>query len=127
MMNTRRQPIQISVETEYLENQSQPDKHRYAFAYHITISNTGSRAAQLIARHWIITDGNQEQQEVHGMGVVGEQPLIHPGDSFQYTSGVVLETPIGTMEGSYQLVNDAKEAFEAPISPFLLSVPNVLH
>ena len=121
------QPIIVSVETEYLSRQSQPEESRYAFAYHITIENCGSASAQLLSRHWIIVDANQERKEVKGMGVIGEQPLIAAGDSYQYSSGVVLDTPIGTMQGSYQLIDEQGDQFDAPIHPFLLSIPNAVH
>ena len=124
-MNT--QPIVVSVETEYLSNQSQPEDGRYAFAYHITIENCGAEAAQLLSRHWVIVDANQERKEVKGMGVIGEQPIIAAGESYSYSSGVVLDTPVGTMEGSYQLVDENGESFNAPIQPFLLSSPNAVH
>jgi ApaG protein len=124
-MNT--QPIVVSVETEYLSNQSQPEDGRYAFAYHITIENCGPEAAQLLSRHWVIVDANQERKEVKGMGVIGEQPLIAAGESYSYSSGVVLDTPVGTMEGSYQLVDKNGDPFDAPIQPFLLSTPNAVH
>ena len=124
-MNT--QPIVVSVETEYLSNQSQPEDGRYAFAYHITIENCGAGAAQLLSRHWVIVDANQERKEVKGMGVIGEQPLIAAGESYSYSSGVVLDTPVGTMEGSYQLVDKNGDPFDAPIQPFLLSTPNAVH
>ena len=124
-MNTH--PIVVSVETEYLSNQSQPEDGRYAFAYHITIENCGAEAAQLLSRHWVIVDANQERKEVKGMGVIGEQPLIAAGESYSYSSGVVLDTPVGTMEGSYQLVDKNGDPFDAPIQPFLLSTPNAVH
>ena len=124
-MNT--QPIIVSVETEYLSNQSQPEDDRYAFAYHITIENCGAETAQLLSRHWVIVDANQELKEVKGMGVIGEQPFIAAGESYSYSSGVVLDTPVGTMEGSYQLVDENGESFNAPIQPFLLSSPNAVH
>ena len=124
-MNT--QPIVVSVETEYLSHQSQPEDDRYAFAYHITIENCGAETAQLLSRHWVIVDANQERKEVKGMGVIGEQPLIAAGESYSYSSGVVLDTPVGTMEGSYQLVDETGEPFDAPIRPFLLSTPNAVH
>lgn len=119
--------IKISVITEYLVGQSMPEDNRYAFAYHITIENNCSEAVTLLHRHWIIVDGNQQQQEVRGPGVIGEQPRIAVNGKYQYSSGVVLETPIGTMQGSYQMVNDQGQPIEAPISPFLLAVPNTVN
>lgn len=120
-------PIKISVQTEYLATQSEPENNRYAFAYHITISNTAEHTVQLLARHWRITDGNDHSQEVQGMGVVGEQPHIEPGTSYFYTSGVVLETPVGTMAGSYRMADPDGATFEADIPLFVLSVPGVMH
>lgn len=119
--------INVTVDTEYLAEQSLPEENRYAFAYHITIKNNSSEAVTLLHRHWIIVDGNQQRQEVRGPGVVGEQPRIAVNDQYNYSSGVVLETPIGTMQGSYQMVNDLGLQVEAAISPFLLAVPNTVN
>lgn len=119
--------IEVTAKVQYLANQSQPGNNRFAFAYHITIANHGSEPAQLISRHWIITDANEARQEVQGIGVVGEQPTILPGDAYRYTSGVVLDTEVGTMEGSYQMRDNDGEMFDAPIRPFLLAAPGVLH
>lgn len=124
---TQPQSIAVSVVTEYVQQQSQPEQNRFAFAYHITIENIGTESAKLLGRHWIIIDANQERKEVKGMGVIGEQPTIEAGARYQYTSGVVLKTPIGTMEGSYQLVDEKGDPFNAPIEPFLLSTPNAVH
>ncbi|HEX19837.1 MAG TPA: Co2+/Mg2+ efflux protein ApaG [Acidiferrobacteraceae bacterium] len=120
-------PISISVKTDYIEEQSRPENHRYAFAYTITITNTGPRPAKLISRHWIITDADNQVQEVRGQGVVGVQPRLEPGVSFEYTSGAILETPVGTMEGSYQMVEDDGTKFDAKIPVFTLSAPRSLH
>lgn len=120
-------PIEIAVATRFLADQSAPDDDRYVFAYTITIRNTGRRAAQLVARHWIITDANGKVQEVRGEDVVGEQPWLRPGDDFQYTSGAVLETAVGTMRGSYAMRDDDGDEFLAPIPAFTLSVPRTLH
>jgi ApaG protein len=120
-------PISISVTTDYIEDQSRPESGRYAFVYTITITNTGSRPAKLISRHWIITDADNRVQEVRGEGVVGVQPRLEPGVSFEYTSGTVLETPVGTMEGSYQMVEDDGTEFDAQIPIFTLSAPRTLH
>tara|TARA_R110000787_G_scaffold73495_5_gene163868 strand:- start:698 stop:1072 length:375 start_codon:yes stop_codon:yes gene_type:complete len=120
-------PIEITVTTEYLPHQSKPSDQQWAFAYHITITNRGSEAAQLISRHWIITDGNETQQEVQGMGVVGEQPTISPGESYQYSSGVILETGVGTMTGTYQMRGESGVSFDAPIPVFLLATPRAVH
>jgi ApaG protein len=126
-MTTSTQPIMITVITEYLTEQSQPEENRYAFAYHITIKNQSVRSAKILTRHWIIVDANQERKEVHGEGIIGKQPIILSGDKYEYTSAVVLDTPVGTMEGSYQLVDDGGVPFNAPIEPFLLSIPHAVH
>jgi len=119
--------ISISVNTAYLAEQSDPSADRYVFAYTITIANTGTVAAQLISRHWIITDADNVTQEVKGLGVVGEQPLLQPGESFEYTSGTAMATPVGTMRGSYQMVAEDGNKFDAEIPVFTLSMPRVLH
>ena len=119
--------IDVRVVTEYLSDQSRPEQSHYVFAYHITISNLGDKDVQLITRHWVIMDANQQRQEVNGIGVIGEQPLIASGDSYSYSSGVVLNTPVGTMHGSYQFLDPAGNAIEAPIPPFLLALPNKVH
>jgi len=119
--------IAVDVETSYLEEQSSPDMNRYVFAYTITIRNKGNLSAKLLTRHWIINDANGNVQEVHGEGVVGEQPYLKPGDSFQYTSGTVIETPVGSMEGSYQMLSEDGTPFDADIPAFTLSLPNKLH
>jgi ApaG protein len=119
--------IGIEVDTRFLPEQSDPENKRYVFAYTITIRNCASVPAKLLTRHWIITDASGQVQEVRGDGVVGEQPYLRPGDSFRYTSGAVLETPVGTMQGSYQMIGDDGRRFEAPIPVFRLSVPNVLN
>lgn len=119
--------IEIQVETRYLDEQSQPELNHYVFAYRITITNKGDMPAQLISRHWVITNANGEVKEVRGDGVVGEQPLLRPGESFQYTSGSVLETPVGSMHGSYQMVDAEGRPFDVPIPPFRLSISTVLH
>ena len=119
--------IEVAVQTHYLEDQSAPDDHRYVFAYSIRIANAGRIAARLISRHWIITDGNGKVEEVRGDGVVGEQPLLRPGEHFDYTSGAVLETSVGTMRGSYLMVADDGHRFQAPIAQFTLSIPRTVH
>ena len=119
--------ITIGVETAYLEAQSQPSEAQYAFSYTITIHNTGSQPARLLSRHWLITDANGRIEEVVGDGVVGEQPHLKPGEAFRYTSGAILDTPVGAMEGEYTLVDDEGNRFEAPIPPFSLAVPNRLN
>jgi ApaG protein len=115
------------VKTSYLPAQSAPDQNRYVFAYTITITNTGEIPAKLLTRHWLITDANNHTHEVRGEGVVGEQPHLEPGMSFEYTSGTVLETPVGVMRGSYQLVADDGTPFDAEIPAFTLSTPRTLH
>ncbi|MBP7614976.1 MAG: Co2+/Mg2+ efflux protein ApaG [Steroidobacteraceae bacterium] len=119
--------IRVEVETSYLDEQSDPHEHRYVFAYTITIRNDGPTPARLLTRHWVITDANGKVQEVRGDGVVGEQPYLEPGQGFRYSSGAVIETPVGAMQGSYQMVSDDGLAFDAPIPPFRLAIPGVLH
>ncbi|MDP1863669.1 MAG: Co2+/Mg2+ efflux protein ApaG [Thiobacillus sp.] len=119
--------ISINVNTTYLAEQSDPAADRYVFAYTISIANTGTVAAQLISRHWIITDAENVTQEVKGLGVVGEQPLLQPGESFEYTSGTAMATPVGTMQGTYQMVAEDGIKFDAEIPKFTLSMPRVLH
>lgn len=119
--------IAIDVETLYVESESDPEDNRFVFAYTVTIRNVGDIAARLLTRHWVIRDGNGRVQEVQGDGVVGEQPHLKPGEGFQYTSGTMLETSIGTMGGSYVMVTDDGAEFRAPIDDFLLSVPRTLH
>ncbi|HUH37486.1 MAG TPA: Co2+/Mg2+ efflux protein ApaG [Spongiibacteraceae bacterium] len=127
MTSSNPQPIRIDVHARYLAEQSVPDAQRYAFAYTITITNTGDESVRLLSRHWVITDANNQIKEVRGDGVVGEQPLIPPGHSYEYTSGAILETQVGTMEGSYQMRSASGRAFLAPIAPFILSKPGTLH
>jgi ApaG protein len=122
-----RHKITIEVETNYLDDQSEPREQRYVFAYTITIRNEGEVPAKLLTRHWIITDANGRVQEMRGDGVVGEQPYLKPGQGFRYSSGAVLETPVGTMQGSYQMVADDGAKFEAPIPAFRLAMPGMLH
>lgn len=119
--------IQVAVQVRYLADQSDEADNRHVFAYTITLANQGEQAVQLLSRHWVITDANNHVQEVRGKGVVGEQPVIQPGQSFEYTSGTVLATQVGTMSGSYQMrvVDDGE--FSVPIPQFVLSVPRVLH
>lgn len=119
--------IEVAVKTHYIDAQSAPEQDRYVFAYTVTIRNTGRLAAKLLTRHWIINDANGNVQEVHGEGVVGEQPYLRPGESFEYTSGTVIETPVGSMEGSYQMLTDDGTPFDADIPAFTLSRPNALH
>ena len=119
--------IEVGVETTYVDEQSDPDADRYVFAYTITISNRGSLAARLVDRHWLIRDANGKVQEVRGEGVVGEQPHLKPGEQFRYTSGAVIETPVGSMEGEYGMEDEDGRQFLAPIERFSLSIPRVLH
>ena len=117
----------VTVRTQYLEDQSNPDKDHFVFAYAITIKNTGDIAAQLISRHWVITDANNKVQEVRGLGVVGHQPLLQPGEQFEYTSGTQMETPQGSMVGEYFFVAEDGHRFEVKIPEFVLSLPHALH
>lgn len=119
--------IAVDVDTSFVEEQSDPREKRFVFAYTITIKNEGDVPAKLLTRHWIITDANGKVQEVRGEGVVGEQPHLQPGQGFRYSSGAVLETPVGAMQGSYQMLADDGRQFDAPIAPFRLAVPGVLH
>jgi ApaG protein len=118
--------IRIEVETSYLDEQSDPKERRYVFSYTITIRNEGMVPARLMARHWVITDANGKVQEVRGDGVVGEQPHLKPGQGFRYSSGAVLETPVGAMQGSYEMVTDDGTRFDAPIAVFRLAMPGIL-
>src|ERR1700757_3130977 len=126
-MDADRHAIRIEVETAYLDEQSDPKERRYVFSYTITIRNEGPVSARLLTRHWIITDANGKVQEVHGEGVVGEQPHLKPGQGFRYSSGAVLETPVGAMQGSYEMIADDGRRFDAPIAPFTLAMPGVVH
>ena len=119
--------IHIQVATSYIDEQSEPDADRYVFGYTITISNDGDHAAQLMSRHWVITDANGKVQEVSGDGVVGEQPYLNPGEHFRYSSGAVLETPVGAMQGMYRMLADDGDSFDAPIAPFTLAVPGLVN
>src|SRR5437868_10706747 len=127
MPDEKRYEITVKPRSAYLPEQSQPTKNQYVFAYTITLTNTGTVAAQLVSRHWIITDGDHRVQEVKGLGVVGQQPLLKPGESFEYTSGASIPTAVGTMRGTYQMRAEDGQTFEAPIPPFTLSVPRTLH
>ena len=127
MENLTHYRIQVTVRVRYLAEQSDEADNRFVFAYTITVSNEGEQSVKLLARHWVITDANQHVQAVNGKGVVGEQPVINPGQSFEYTSGTVLATQVGTMSGSYQMSLDDGTEFTVPIQQFVLSVPRVLH
>lgn len=127
MGESKKYEISVTPVTQYVPDQSDPVAGRYVFAYTITIRNVGNIPAQLVSRHWIITDAEGQVQEVRGLGVVGHQPLLKPGESFEYTSGCALATPVGTMQGSYQMVAEDGTQFEAPIAEFTLAMPRVLH
>ncbi|MEE4244333.1 MAG: Co2+/Mg2+ efflux protein ApaG [Kangiellaceae bacterium] len=119
--------FEINVDCRYLAEQSKPDEKQYVFAYTVTIENQGDEAAQLMTRHWVITDADGKVQEVHGDGVIGEQPCIEPGESYQYTSGAILNTPLGTMQGSYQMETIQGQRFDAAIPLFSLTKPGILN
>ena len=127
MSNTLTRGIRIIVKPSYVPEQSDPAGSHYLFAYHITIRNEGMQTVQLISRHWVITSGEGKVDEVRGPGVVGYQPLLRPGEHFEYTSGCPLNTPVGTMHGSFQMVTDRGEPFDAKIDPFRLAVPSALN
>src|SRR3982750_1946187 len=127
MPDEKRYEITVEPRSAYLPEQSEPTKNQYVFAYTITLTNTGTVTAQLISRHWYITDGEHRVQEVKGLGVVGQQPVLQPGESFEYTSGASLPTAVGPMRGAYQMVAEDGHTFEAPIPSFTLSVPRTLH
>jgi len=126
-MADKKYEMTVSARTTFIPDQSDADNGRYVFAYTITITNTGDVPAQLVSRHWIITDAENQVQEVRGAGVVGEQPYLRPQESFEYTSGTAIATPVGTMRGSYQMVAEDGVKFDAPIREFTLSMPRVLH
>jgi ApaG protein len=119
--------IEVSVETAYVAEHSEPKEDRFVFAYTITLFNRGSISAQLISRHWIITDEDSQVEEVRGEGVVGEQPVLRPGERFRYTSGAVIETHVGTMQGSYQMISEDGQEFDTTIPKFVLAAPRTLH
>ena len=126
-MSKTEHQIQVGVETNYVNEQSDPDANRFVFAYTITIKNAGTLPAKLLNRHWVITDANGKVQEVRGEGVVGEQPYLRPGEAFRDTSGTIMETPVGSMEGEYEMIADDGERFLANIAPFSLAKPQLLH
>jgi len=127
MSSSKHYECTVLVETVFIPEQSDVEHNRYAFAYHIKLTNTGTIAAQLISRQWVITEASGEQQEVKGLGVVGEQPLLQPGEHFEYTSGTVISTPMGSMHGCYQMVAEDGHLFDVSIPTFPLSMPRVLH
>src|SRR5438477_8434512 len=125
--DSRKYEITVVPKAIYVEDQSDPSKNQYVFAYTITVTNTANVPAQLVSRHWTITDANNKVIDVKGLGVVGQQPLLQPGESFEYTSGTHLETAVGTMRGTYQMVAEDGQHFDASIPLFTLSVPRILH
>lgn len=127
MNKPKKYDFDITIRTAYLPEQSDVEAERYVFAYTIKIANTGTIAAQLISRHWIIANEKGDEQEVRGLGVVGEQPFLRPGDSFEYTSGTAISSSVGSMKGSYQMAAEDGHHFDVPIPEFILSVPRVLH
>lgn len=127
MRNKKKHNISISVDTYYIEAESDAKADRFMFAYTITIKNKGSIAAKLLTRHWIITDANNHVQEIKGKGVIGEQPHLEPNESFKYTSGTIIETPVGSMQGSFHMEADDGEPFEVEILPFSLAIPRILN
>jgi ApaG protein len=124
---TEKNNIIIEAHPQYLEDQSSPDEERYVFAYTITITNAGAVPAKLLSRHWLIIDSNGKAQEVKGEGVIGEQPYLKPGESFRYSSGAMIETPVGVMQGNYLMISDTGDNFKAFIPQFTLSIPRTLH
>ncbi len=127
MPDSKRYEITVVPKAHYVADQSDPDRNHFVFAYTIRITNTGTVAAQLVSRHWIITDADARIQEVKGPGVVGQQPTLKPGETFEYTSGASLATPVGTMRGRYQMLAEDGQPFDASIPQFTLSVPRTLH
>ena len=127
MSETNKYEVKVAVQTRYVEDQSDPEEARYIFSYTVTITNTGTVPAQLISRHWIILDSAETEQQIRGLGVIGQQPLIKAGEKFEYTSGCALNTPVGTMRGSYQMVAEDGTHFDAEIPEFTLAMPRILH
>jgi len=127
MSEIKQYDIRVNVKTEYLPSESDEDNGRFVFAYTIEVENHGSEPAKLLSRHWIITDAENRVQEVKGKGVIGEQPYLKQGESFSYTSGTMIETPVGSMQGTYQMTADDGHTFDAEIKPFTLAVPGILH
>lgn len=120
-------PIRVAVQSEFVPEQSDPEGGRFVFAYHIAITNEGPQPARLLTRHWVITDGEAHVEEVRGDGVVGQQPSIAPGETYRYSSGAILKTPVGSMQGSYGMIDENGERFDAPIPVFRLAVPRMVH
>ncbi len=119
--------VRVQVDCHYLDQESSPENNHYLFAYHVTVSNHGTQPVQLVSRHWVITNADGKKEEVKGLGVVGQQPLIQPGESYTYSSFCPLDTPVGSMYGTYQMVWDDGEEFDALISPFTLALPGILN
>ena len=126
-MSNNEARIRVNVKSEFVPEQSDPGTERYVFAYHIAITNDGEEPARLLTRHWVITDGEAKAEEVRGDGVVGQQPSIAPGETYEYSSGAILKTPVGSMQGSYGMIDEHGERFEAPIPVFRLAVPRMVH
>lgn len=126
-IQTETDTVEIKAISRFLPDQSDPSADRYVFAYHITISNHSEQTVKLLTRHWIITDAEENVQEVRGEGVIGQQPVLRPGESFEYTSGCSIATPVGTMKGSYFMQADDGRQFDAPIAEFTLAMPRTLH
>lgn len=127
MGDTKRYEITVLPKAQYVADQSDPDQNQFVFTYTIRVTNTGTVTAQIVSRHWVIVDSDQRVQEVKGVGVIGQQPVLRPGESFEYTSGTSLATAVGTMKGTYQMLAEDGQAFDAPIPQFTLSVPRTLH
>lgn len=127
MSDANKYEVKVAVQTRYVEDQSDPEEARYIFSYTVTITNTGTVPAQLISRHWIILDSAETEQQIRGLGVIGQQPLIKAGEKFEYTSGCALNTPVGTMRGSYQMLAEDGTHFDAEIPEFTLAMPRILH
>lgn len=121
-----KQKVSVSVVSEYLPEQSDPERQRYVHAYHVSITNEGNESAQLLNRHWLIIDGNEEVQEVQGEGVIGQQPVLKPGETYKYTSGTIIKTEVGCMHGSYEMLSESGEHFLANIPPFTLATPGTI-
>lgn len=118
--------VSVEVQSEYLQEQSDPEQKRFVHAYHVTITNNGKKSAQLLNRHWLIVDGNEDVQEVQGEGVIGQQPILQPGESYQYTSGTIIKTEVGCMHGSYEMLSESGEHFLTPIPAFTLAIPGTI-
>lgn len=121
-----KQKVLVTVASEYLVEQSDPERKRYVHAYHVSITNEGTESAQLLSRHWLIIDGNEEVQEVQGEGVIGQQPVLQPGETYKYTSGTIIKTEVGCMHGSYEMLSESGEHFLANIPPFTLATPGTI-